>query len=276
MKRFLHVGALVCALAALCLGQTIQTSTPNLGFQLPALGQLLWNTPVNGNFKLIDSLLGGTTSMPASFWNKALADVAVTADSAGLNIGKFTDTGRLSAWPVAYTMIGPGSELETVTVKSETPWLNCTSGGSISVIDDLGHNITTLTLADNYGSGSTPYSYMTGISKPLSVIAASGAALLHPVFTSPTGCTQYATGVRVELKVDQLSTSISPLTASVATAGTVQFSGSTLIATDPTVNWSVESEPSAHPDCTPHRRRLGRTRSQLRATPPARQRQAPQ
>jgi hypothetical protein len=269
--------AIVVALFLLCLPVFAQSTTQNLNLQLPAHGATNWDSYLRTDMSLIDTSIGSLQTPYAGIWSNNIVyskgqfanymggvyislvggnlnhepDTSPLAWMAFIsggdsNIGAFTDNGTKSSYPVNYAMVGLGSVLEGAWVSTTTPWVGCTSAATVSIVDNLGNVLTTFTTAGNYGAGSTPYSYMTGGgNSSVNTIVASGATGLQSLFTSPTGCTSYATGVNVNFKLYSGEVNISPMPARVATNGTVQFSGYVSFGSDTTdattvTSWSVD------------------------------------
>lgn len=192
-----------------------------------------------------------TANLQAStkqYVDNSTANAWASAAIAQANVGVFSDNRSplsmgLVSWPVEYVMTAAGMVLDSVHVSAQTPWLGCSTGGAVSVVDDLGNTLTTFNLLDSYGTGGSPYSYMAQVTKPVNALVASGAAFLIPKFTSPGGCSQGATGVKIDLGTHQILVSITPSPASVVINATQQFlaavTGST-VTNDASVTWSVD------------------------------------
>jgi hypothetical protein len=54
-----------------------ETSTPNIGLQIPALNQSNWQVPTNYNWNLLDLIFGGQAAVPAlAVTNLTVANIA--------------------------------------------------------------------------------------------------------------------------------------------------------------------------------------------------------
>ncbi len=91
-----RIAMIVVLFGSVCLGQ----NTPYLNLNLPAYASGNWNVPVNQNFSILDSYLGGVTPFPnplqTSITGTATGDLPITGGTITGNLvvtGTFTCTG---------------------------------------------------------------------------------------------------------------------------------------------------------------------------------------
>ena len=118
-----------------------ETTTENVGLQVPAYNQANWQVPTNYNWNRLDLIFGGSITIPA------LHVVKLTAD----NAGDFTLPPAINETPTGDI---PGTVYTLSHAPSPTAMLQFTYGGSVlrqGIDYTLTSNIVTLSFTTNLG-----------------------------------------------------------------------------------------------------------------------------
>jgi hypothetical protein len=111
MTKFV-MRALTLILGFVSLAAVAQTTTPNLQLNLPSVHSLNWNTRVNGNFSILDSVIGGQTAAPWSFRSSTPYSLM---NSAGTNVFKVDLSGNVTTYGMVTLSANPTTSLQAAT-----------------------------------------------------------------------------------------------------------------------------------------------------------------
>lgn len=236
MKKILSfVFALLFSIS--CFGQS---STPNLGFQIPATGSNNWYIPLNYNFTKLDLFLSGNLALPGlSVTGNATISGTVTANSfVGLGGAGFATSPGALQYSVPY-FFSPGttSNIGGIALNG-IPYFSSTAPPRIATVNDLNVLMrispgcsTPLYLFSPQSNQCYPAttSYFPGAS----TVTVSGAPTTGQVLTATgTSAANWQNGV----------TSYFPGSSTVTISGAPTGSGQQLVSTSSSAaNWQMPS-----------------------------------
>jgi hypothetical protein len=132
MKKLLSILGLLF-FPALAFSQA--TITPNAGFQLPAYQQTNWQVPIDYNFTILDTIVGGSQTLVAA---TATPNITTASNWVTQNTASVTLTNFMNGFPgqTIRVICGGGDIFTTIAgsanISVTTPW-SCASSGSISL-----------------------------------------------------------------------------------------------------------------------------------------------